>query len=177
MSFSLAAHTFGSAFPQRNFPPGGSVPPQCRRRSRLSQPPLEFWVRARDPAFSSQVCGHRAWSYKPVMKEAGFRERTLGRVVVCTFLQGSSGEGSSLLWAAGCFYRYFWWSCSVVRSGEHFGLVLWPVWGHPGLPFREFLSRSTQPEYLNLTCHQESCPLLWVIPVLEPVRMNVKYHL
>lgn len=60
---------------------------------------------------------------------------------------------------------------------EHFGLVLWPVWGHPGLPFREFLSRSTQPEYLNLTCHQESCPLLWVIPVLEPVRLNVKYHL
>lgn len=118
MSFSLAAHTFGSAFPQRNFPPGGSVLPQCRRRSRLSQPPLEFWVRARDPAFTSQVCGHRAWSYKPVMKEAGFRERTLGRVVVCTFLQGSSGEGSSLLWAAGCFYRYFWWSCSVVRSGS-----------------------------------------------------------
>lgn len=34
---------------------------------------------------------------------------------------------------------------------EHFGLVLWPVWGYPGLPFREFLSRSTQPEYVNLT--------------------------
>lgn len=56
----------------------------------------------------------------------------------------------------------------MVTFRQHCDLVLWPFVRLPGLLVSEFLFCSNQPEKVRLICHQESCLILWVVPVVEP---------